>query len=136
MILGVGVDIVQIPRIEKILANLSTQFTTKYFSEEEFEKYKNCNLGPKQLASKYAKFFAAKEAFVKALGTGFRFGINLKDIQVLSDELGKPYIKIANTTKEYIEKNYGNGLKFNLSLSDDYPTAIAFVVIEKENKIE
>ena len=131
MIFGVGVDIVQIQRIEKILATHPTLFMDKFFTDEEFAKYKKENLNGKLLASKYAKFFAAKEAFVKALGTGFRFGINLKDIVVLSDNLGKPYIKINNTTKEYIEKNFGNDLKFKLSLSDDYPTAIAFVVIEK-----
>ena len=58
---------------------------------------------------------------------------NLKDIQILSNELGKPYIKIKNTTKEYVENHFGNGLNFYLSLSDDYPTATAFVIIEKEN---
>ncbi len=133
MIIGIGTDVIQIPRIEKILVTHPTLFLDKYFSVEEFKKYENYELNSKQLASKYAKFFAAKEAFVKALGTGFRFGINLKDIQILSNELGKPYIKIKNTTKEYVENHFGNGLNFYLSLSDDYPTATAFVIIEKEN---
>ena len=78
MIIGIGTDVIQIPRIEKILVTHPTLFLDKYFSVEEFKKYENCELNSKQLASKYAKFFAAKEAFVKALGTGFRFGINLK----------------------------------------------------------
>ncbi len=133
MIVGIGTDIIQIPRIEKILATHTTLFFDKYFSKEEFAKYKNLELNPKQLASKYAKFFSAKEAFVKALGTGFRFGINLKDIQILSDNLGKPYIELNGTTKEYISKNFGKNLNFYLSLSDDYPTATAFVVIEQED---
>ena len=133
MIIGVGSDIVQIPRIEKILANHPALFLDKYFSKEEFEKYKGIDLTSRQLASKYAKFFAAKEAFAKALGTGFRLGVKLKDILILSDNLGKPYIEINGTTKEYIHKNFGKNLKFYLSLSDDYPSAIAFVVIEKEN---
>ncbi len=133
MIIGIGTDVIQIPRIEKILATHNTIFFDKYFSKIEFEKYKNIKLNSKQIASKYAKFFSAKEAFVKALGIGFRFGIQLKDIQVLSDNLGKPYIKLKGTTKEYIDKNFGKNLKIYLSLSDDYPTATAFVVIEQEN---
>ena len=133
MIIGIGTDIVQIPRIEKILENHPTLFLDKYFSKEEFEKYKNIDLSQKQLASKYAKFFAAKESFVKALGTGFRFGINLKDILILSDELGKPYIKINGTTLDYISKNFDKNLHFYLSLSDDYPSATAVVVIERED---
>ncbi len=112
MIIGVGTDIVQIPRIEKILANHPALFLDKYFSKIEFEKYKNIDLSPKQLASKYAKFFSAKEAFVKALGTGFRFGINLKDILILSDDLGKPYIEVNGTTREYIQKNFDKNLNF------------------------
>lgn len=133
MIIGIGTDIIQIPRVEKILTTHIDLFIEKYFSKEEFEKYKNYKLTPKQLAAKVAKFFSAKEAFVKALGTGFRFGIELKDIQILSDELGKPYIKILNKTKEYIDKTFGENLYFHLSLSDDYPTAISFVVIERNN---
>lgn len=132
MIFGIGTDIIQISRIEKILTKHPTLFIDKYFSQIELEKYKNQKLSTQQLASKLAKFFAAKEAFVKALGTGFRFGINLKDIQILSNELGKPYIKIIGTTQNYIEKNIKNynTLKYHLSLSDDYPNGIAFVVIE------
>ena len=83
-----------------------TLFIEKYFSKKEFEKYKDLNLTTKQIASKYAKLFSAKEAFVKALGIGFRFGINLKDIQILSNKLGKPYIEINGATKEYIDKNF------------------------------
>lgn len=132
MIFGIGTDIIQIPRIEKILTKHPTLFIDKYFSNIELEKYKDKKLSTQQLASKLAKFFAAKEAFVKALGTGFRFGINLKDIQILSDKLGKPYIKITGITQNYIEKNIKNynTLKYHLTLSDDYPNGIAFVVIE------
>ena len=133
MIIGIGTDIIQIQRIEKILMKYPTLFIEKYFSKKEFEKYKDLNLTTKQIASKYAKLFSAKEAFVKALGIGFRFGINLKDIQILSNKLGKPYIEINGATKEYIDKNFGKNLHFYLSLSDDYPSAVAFVVIEKEN---
>ncbi len=134
MIVGIGTDIIQIPRIERILQCHPKLFIKKYFTEREFEKYKNQNLSSQQLASKVAKFFAAKEAFVKALGTGFRFGITLKDIEILSNNLGKPYIKISGKTQTYIEKNIKDYtmLKYHLSLSDDYPNGIAFVIIEKE----
>ena len=133
MIIGIGTDVIQIPRIEKILKLHPTLFINKYFTQEEFKKYQTQNLTQRQLASKYAKLFSAKEAFVKALGTGFRFGINLNDIEILSNELGKPYIKINGLTKDYVTKSFGENLHFNISLSDDYPTAIAFVIIEKEN---
>ena len=132
MILGIGTDIIQINRIENILKKYPNSFENKYFSNEELARYKNQNLNTKQFASKLAKLFAGKEAFVKALGTGFRFGISLKDIAILSDELGKPYIKINGKTKEFIVKQYNdiNNLNYYISLSDDNPTGIAFVVIE------
>ena len=119
---------VKLENVKKV-SELTKEFQ---YITKELEKYKNQQLSTQQLASKLAKFFAAKEAFVKALGTGFRFGINLKDIQILSNELGKPYIKIIGTTQNYIEKNIKNynTLKYHLSLSDDYPNGIAFVVIE------
>ncbi len=132
MILGIGTDIIQINRIENILKKYPNSFENKYFSNEELARYKKQNLNTKQFASKLAKLFAGKEAFVKALGTGFRFGISLKDIAILSDELGKPYIKINGKTKEFIVKQYNdiNNLNYYISLSDDNPTGIAFVVIE------
>lgn len=132
MILGIGTDIIQINRIENILKKYPNSFENKYFSKEELARYKKQNLNTKQFASKLAKLFAGKEAFVKALGTGFRFGISLKDIAILSDELGKPYIKINGKTKEFIVKQYNdiNNLNYYISLSDDNPTGIAFVVIE------
>ena len=132
MILGIGTDIIQINRIENILKKYPNSFENKYFSNEELARYKKQNLNTKQFASKLAKLFAGKEAFVKALGTGFRFGISLKDIAILSDKLGKPYIKINGKTKEFIVKQYNdiNNLNYYISLSDDNPTGIAFVVIE------
>lgn len=134
MIVGIGTDIIQIQRIEKILSLHPTLFLNKYFSPCELQRYENQRENKKIYASKIAKLFAGKEAFVKALGTGFRFGINLHDIEILSNELGKPYINITGETQKYIEKTFQNykNLRYYISLSDDYPTGTAFVIIEDE----
>ena len=134
MIVGIGTDIIQIQRIEKILSLHPTLFLNKYFSSSELQRYENQRENKKIYASKIAKLFAGKEAFVKALGTGFRFGINLHDIEILSNELGKPYINITGETQKYIEKTFQNykNLRYYISLSDDYPTGTAFVIIEDE----
>lgn len=134
MIVGIGTDIIQIQRIEKILSLHPTLFLNKYFSFYELQRYENQRENKKIYASKIAKLFAGKEAFVKALGTGFRFGINLHDIEILSNELGKPYINITGETQKYIEKTFQNykNLRYYISLSDDYPTGTAFVIIEDE----
>lgn len=134
MIVGIGTDIIQIQRIEKILSLHPTLFLNKYFSSYELQRYENQRENKKIYASKIAKLFAGKEAFVKALGTGFRFGINLHDIEILSNELGKPYINITGKTQKYIEKTFQNykNLRYYISLSDDYPTGTAFVIIEDE----
>ena len=134
MIVGKGTDIIQIQRIEKILSLHPTLFLNKYFSSSELQRYENQRENKKIYASKIAKLFAGKEAFVKALGTGFRFGINLHDIEILSNELGKPYINITGETQKYIEKTFQNykNLRYYISLSDDYPTGTAFVIIEDE----
>lgn len=135
MIIGIGTDVIQIPRIEKILNRHSSLFIKKYFSHSELEKYKNYSLTQQQLASKLAKLFSAKEAFVKALGTGVRLGISLKEIEVLSDKMGKPYFNITGITKDYIKNNMNyKNIKYHLSLSDDYPIGTAFVIIEELNQ--
>ena len=132
MILGIGIDTVQIPRIEKILEKDSDLFIKNYFGTEEIAKYDSIKNVPQKYATKIAKLFAAKEAFVKALGTGFRFGIELKDIQVVSNELGAPKIKLGQSVTTYIEKTFPNhkDFKYHISLSDDYPIGTAFVIIE------
>ena len=132
MILGIGIDTIQIPRIEKILENDSTLFLNSYFGSDELKKYETIKNNSRKYATKIAKLFSAKEAFVKALGTGFRFGIELRDIQVLSNELGAPQLKLGPTVASYIEKAYPNhtNFKYHISLSDDYPTGTAFVIIE------
>lgn len=130
MILGIGVDIVNIKRIEKVVNSFGDKFLKRCFSDNEILKYRNKN--PLNFISGIAKLFAVKEAFVKALGTGFNLGVTFKNLEVLSDEFGKPFIKVFGYALEQVKKkslNYEN-IKYHVSISDDYPTAVAFVVIE------
>ena len=132
MILGIGIDTVQIPKNEKILSRDSDLFIKNYFGVDEVAKYADIATDTKKYAQKIAKLFSAKEAFVKALGTGFRFGIELHDIQVVADTLGAPQLKLGKSVISYLEKTYPNygDFRYHISLSDDYPIATAFVIIE------
>ena len=125
-IFGIGTDIVNIKRIKKILKNNGTRFKNKVFSESEINYCeKKRDPGPF-----YAKRFAAKEAFTKALGTGIRKGINLKNIIIFNDVYGKPKIKLKGSTYNYLKKKI-KSKKYNihLSLTDDKPWAQATVII-------
>ena len=117
-IFGIGTDIVNIKRIDALLKKSGKHFKNKIFSDKEIS-YCDKKNNP---GSYYAKRFAAKEALSKALGTGFKKGISLKNIEVFNDTNGKPNIKL----KENIKKK-----KYNiyLSLSDDKPWAHATVII-------
>ena len=98
-IIGTGVDIIENSRIKKSILNNS--FLNRVFTNKEIlisEKMKN-------KSSYFAKRFAAKEAFVKSLGTGFRNGFNFKDISVINDKLGKPSFLITKKIKNMIKKN-------------------------------
>ena len=123
-IYGIGTDIANIKRINKSIKN--KKFIKKLFNAIEIKKCEkqfnrsNC----------YAKRFAAKEAFTKALGIGISKGINLSEIIVQNTKTGKPGIKLVGDTKKIVQKSI-NKRKINifLSLSDDLPFAIATVVI-------
>ena len=130
MIFGIGTDITENKRIESVLEKHQS-FINKYFNLEEYEGY--TNLSREQFAQKIAKLYAGKEAFFKALGTGLRFNMSFKDITILKNELGKPYIKISGETLNYIEKNIApiKEINVHISLSDEQTHSIAFVVIEK-----
>ena len=101
-IIGIGVDIVENSRIEKSIKN--NLFLNRIFSKDEIlisKKNKNKNMF-------FSKRFAAKEAFVKSLGTGFRKGINFKDISITNDKLGKPSFLITKKIKLFIKKKIQN----------------------------
>ena len=125
-IIGTGVDIVENSRIKKSILNNS--FLNRVFTNEEIlisEKMKN-------KSSYFAKRFAAKEAFVKSLGTGFKNVINFKEISIINDKLGKPSFLITKKIKNMIKKRFKiNSFNFFLSISDEKKYSIAFVVFQK-----
>lgn len=121
MIFGVGCDIVEIERFEKI----DKRFFEKYFTQKERELFEKKKYAPQTVAAN----FAAKEAFSKALGTGV-IGFSLCEVEALRDELGKPYINVYGKAEELCKK-LGIG-KIFISLSHSREMAMAYVVAEKE----
>ena len=123
-IYGVGTDIANIKRINKSLKN--KEFVKRLFNKDEI---KRCN-NQLNKANCYAKRFAAKEAFSKAIGTGISKGINFNEIIVHNSKLGKPYIKLLGSTKKIVNKILNKKrISIYLSLSDDKPFAIATVIL-------
>ncbi|AAS14501.1 holo-(acyl-carrier-protein) synthase [Wolbachia endosymbiont of Drosophila melanogaster] len=116
MIHSIGTDIVYIPRILRILQKYGEKFLNRIYTEKEIELSRKYN-SQEMRARYFAKRFAAKEAFVKARGSGQ--GITMKDIEIYNDVRGKPYLTVS---KDFISK-------IHLSLSDDGDYATAFVVI-------
>ena len=125
-IFGIGTDIVNIKRIERILKKKNNNFKNRIFSNKEINYCDN----KKNSSSYYAKRFAAKEAFSKALGTGIGKNIDLKNIEISNNAYGKPYILLKGKVGDYLKKKVKNK-KYNiyLSLSDDKPWAQATVII-------
>tara|TARA_B100001248_G_C27323582_1_gene427948 strand:- start:612 stop:995 length:384 start_codon:yes stop_codon:yes gene_type:complete len=123
-IYGIGTDIVSVDRIKGSLKN--KKFINRIFNEKEILKCKKIN----NSINCYAKRFAAKEAFSKALGTGISSGINFNEIIILNKKSGKPYISIIGRTKKVLNKKLkGKKSKISLSLSDEKKYAVAFVTI-------
>ena len=124
-IFGIGTDIVNIKRMEKSIKKYN-KFKNKIFSEKEI-KYCESKKNP---SSYYAKRYAAKEAFSKALGTGIRSGINFRNIEVSNNSQGKPSILLKGNVSNFLKKKVKNKKYYiYLSLSDDKPWAQATVII-------
>ncbi len=123
-IYGIGTDIANTNRIKKSLKN--ENFVKRLFDKNEIKK---CNKQTNKVNC-YAKRFAAKEAFSKALGTGISRGINFKEIIIYNNKFGKPTIKLLGKTKNIVSKILKKKkINIYLSLSDDNPFAVATVVI-------
>ncbi len=123
-IFGIGTDIVNIDRIKNSLKNKN--FINRIFNKKEIQKCKKIN----NKNNCYAKRFAAKEAFSKAIGTGISKGINFNEIVILNKKTGRPYISIIGQTKQTLNKKFKRKkLKISLSLSDEKKYAVAFVTI-------
>ena len=128
MIYGIGTDIVDIDRISHILNKNRDGFIKRVLTEHERALFAN----KADNASYCAKRFAAKEAFAKALGTGIGRVVSFQDLTVRSNENGKPYFIPSEKLRQYLVKK--NIAQAHLSISDESKNAIAFVVLESENK--
>lgn len=124
MILGIGTDIARVARFEVAMARHGERFPQRLLGEAERERLRE-HAAP---AAFLAKRFAAKEAFVKALGTGLRHGMRWTEIQVVNDALGRPSLLLAGQAHELA---MAAGVKaVHLSISDESDLAVAFVVLE------
>lgn len=128
MIVGIGSDLVAIPRIQHLLTRFSDRFFIRVLSQEE----QKAALFKKNRAAFFAKRFAAKEALLKALGVGMRAGITWHDMTIINNDLGKPHVVLAGKTLEYF--NALGGTHIHLTLSDTDDLAQAFVVIESRKE--
>jgi len=128
-ILGIGVDIVDNSRIDRSLKNNS--FIKRVFSKSEILSAKKT----KDKKSYYSKRFAAKEAFSKSIGTGFKDNLNFKDISIVNNKLGKPSFVITEKIKKIIKKHFKtSSFNFFLSISDEKKYSIAYVILQKSKK--
>ena len=124
-IFGIGTDIVNIKRMDKTLKKRGFKFKQKIFSSNEI---KYCE-SKKNSSSFYAKRFAAKEAFSKALGTGITKNVSFINIEISNNSYGKPYIVVKKKLNDFMKKKIKKKYKIYLSLSDDKPWAQATVII-------
>jgi holo-[acyl-carrier protein] synthase len=125
MILGIGIDIIDNRRIKKIIDRFGDRFINKYFSINEINKLNQ----KKNSVNYFAKRYAAKEACAKALGTGFKNSISWKDIEIMNDIIGKPYINLHNNALSRLKQISNKKCNIFLSLSDEKNYSIASVSI-------
>lgn len=128
MIIGIGSDLIDIRRIEKSLERHGERFIQRIFTEVEQAKSEGRN----QRAASYAKRFAAKEACSKALGTGLSHGVFWRDMGVINLPGGKPTMKLTNGAAKRLQEMTPDGHKtvIHITITDDFPLAQAFVIIE------
>ncbi|QDZ06159.1 holo-ACP synthase [Sphingomonas panacisoli] len=129
MIIGLGSDLCNIERIQNSLDRFGERFEQRVFTETERAKG---NRRPFTKAGTLAKRFAAKEAFSKAVGTGFKAGVFMKDIGVVNAPSGKPTLALTGGAKARLDAMTpaGHVAHIHITLTDDHPWAQAFVVIE------
>ena len=125
MICGIGCDIVEVKRFEQ--KSLDSKYIERFFSGEEIQQAPENQLS---VPLYYASRFAAKEAFVKALGLGMRLG-SWQDMEVVHTNLGAPVLKVKDTFKEELEKRFGKAPSLYLSISHSQAYAVAQIIIEK-----
>lgn len=128
MIVGIGADLVDIRRIEATLARFGERFVGRCFTDVERAKSDR----RKERAASYAKRFAAKEACSKALGTGLKMGIAWRDMGVVNLPSGRPTLELTGKAALLLAALAPEGMRMvaHLTITDDYPLAQAFVVLE------
>ena len=128
MIIGIGNDVIDIRRIEETLEKYGERFIQRIFTEVEIRKSDK----RAQRAASYAKRFAAKEACSKALGTGFRAGVFWKDMGVVNEPSGKPTMQLTGGARDHLDRitPSGHATRIHVTITDDFPYAHAFVMIE------
>ena len=129
VIIGLGSDLCNIERIANSLARYGERFENRVFTDIEIAKARR---RPFTIAGTYAKRFAAKEAFSKAVGTGFKRGVFMKDIGVVNAPSGAPTLALTGGAALRLEEMIpaGHEARIHLTLTDDHPWAQAFVIIE------
>lgn len=133
MILGLGSDLCNIERIQLSLDRFGVRFERRCFTDAEIAK---ADRRPFTRAATLAKRFAAKEAFSKAVGTGFKAGVFMRDIGVVNAPSGAPTLHLTGGAKARLDAMVpeGHAARVHLTLTDDHPWAQAFVVIEAVRK--
>jgi len=128
VIIGIGSDLCNIERIQNSLDRFGERFIARVFTDVERAKAERRTL---TRAGTYAKRFAAKEAFSKAVGTGFKRGVFMKDIGVVNKSSGEPTIALTGGAKERLDAitPAGHAAEIYLTMTDDFPFAQAFVII-------
>ena len=129
MIIGIGSDLCNIERIQKSLDRFGERFVQRVFTDVERAKAEG---RPYTRAGTYAKRFAAKEAFSKAVGTGFKRGVFMKDIGVVNAPSGAPTLQLTGGARARLDAlaPEGHAIDIHLTMTDDHPWAQAFVILE------
>jgi holo-[acyl-carrier protein] synthase len=127
MIIGIGNDMIDIRRVERTIERYGERFLVRVFTETERRK----SDGRAMRAASYAKRFAAKEACAKALGTGFRQGVFWRDMGVVNLPSGRPTLELTGGAARALARLTPDGheVRIDLSITDDFPTAQAIVII-------
>jgi holo-[acyl-carrier protein] synthase len=124
VVIGIGVDICQIARLARLRQRYGARFLDRVFTPAEQE---HCGTGA-ACDERFAARFAAKEAFLKALGTGFAQGMSLRDVEIVSEPSGRPVLRITGAAARLLQQRGGTGVHVSLSHEREY--ALAFVVLE------
>jgi holo-[acyl-carrier protein] synthase len=131
MIVGIGSDLIDIRRVEKVIERHGARFIDRIFTEAEQAKAARRAKAPRSLVATYAKRFAAKEACAKALGTGIREGVWWRDMGVVNMPGGRPTMRLTGGALARLETLLppGHEARIDLTITDDWPLAQAFVII-------